>query len=114
MSFSFESHGVAGEVVVGRNETKDGNPTGGYAEGTGLVIRWQDGLIDRDAGERPNGTLVEDVLEVCKRRLEFYQDSRFACKENAAALAYIKDAIFVCLARRKDRAARGVLGKHEE
>ena len=93
---------------------KDGNPTGGFARGTGFEIDWQDGPIDRDAGEKPNGTLIEDVLEVCKRRLEFYQDSRFRCKENAAALAYIKDAIAALLIRREDRAARGVLGKHEE
>ena len=77
-------------------------------------IRWQAGPIDRDAGEKPNGTLVEDVLEVCKRRLEFYQDGRFACKENADAFIYIELAIAACLTRRKDRAARGVLGKYEE
>ena len=114
MSFSFKSHGMTDEEIVGHNESDvDGDPAGGNAQGRGLDIDWQDGPIDRDAGEQPNGTLVEDVLEVCKRRLEFYQDSRFACEENDAALNFIKRAIAACLARRKDRAARGVLGKHE-
>ena len=114
MSFNFKSHGVTEEEIVGHNETKDGNPDGGVAVGTGLNIRWQAGPIDRDAGEMPNGTLVEDVLEVCKRRLDFYQDSRFACVENARALRSISNAIGELLDRRNDRAARGVLGKHEE
>ena len=114
MSFSFKSHGVTDEEIVGHNWTKDGNPTGGYAQGTGLKINWQDGPIDRDAGDKPNGTFVEDILEVCKRRLEFYEESRFSCEENASALLSIKHAIAALLLRRKDRAARGVLGKHEE
>ena len=83
MAFSFDSHGVTDEVIGGHNHTNQaGNPTGGWAKGTGLDIEWQDGPIDRDAGEEPNGTLVEDVLEVCKRRLEFYQDSPFSVQRN--------------------------------
>ena len=114
MSFNFKSHGVTEEEIVGHNETKDGNPDGGVAVGTGLNIRWQAGPIDRDAGEMPNGTLVEDVLEVCKRRLDFYQDSRFACDENVEAIEFINAAIRTLGKRRKDRAARGVLGEYEE
>ena len=113
MSFSFKSHGDTGEEILGHNETKDGNPAGGTAQASGLNINWQDGPIDRDAGEKPNGTLVEDVLEVCKRRLEFYQESRFAGGNNASAIISIERAIAACLARRKDRVARGVLGKYE-
>ena len=114
MSFSFKSHGVTEEEIVGHNETKDGNPDGGIAQGTGLDIRWQAGPIDRDAGDKPNGTLVEDVLEVCIQRLEFYENSRFACAENVEAIGFIDAAIQTLVKRRRDRADRGVLGKHEE
>ena len=75
-------------------------------------IYWQDGPVSRDAGEKPNGAFVEDVLEVCKRRLEFYQDSPFACDENARALAHVGQAIDALLERRGDRRDRGVEGKH--
>lgn len=132
MSFSFESHAQTGAEVFGHNDTKDGNPAGRYAatwEGAPtselntmmhysehpghFVIRWQDGPVDREAGEQPNGAFVEDVLEVCKRRLEFYQDSPFACHENEVAIGDLEHALETLLSRRKDRAERGVQGKHE-
>ena len=101
MSFSFESHAGTGEDVYGHNDTKDGNPAGGHAacqygeagdkilhdrDATHFAIRWQDGPVDREAGEKANGAFVEDVIDVCKRRLEFYEDSPFACPENAEAI----------------------------
>lgn len=143
MSFSFKSLGVdTGFPVVGRNETDpDGNPAGGSAGqaihqptrgefknardyeaainvwnrkgGEAFCIHWQDGPINREAGESPNGALVEDVLEVCARRLEFYQDSPFRCDTNDRAIQHVRGAISALLNRRKDRADRGVLGKHE-
>ena len=134
MSFSFKSHANTGEdFVAGHNDTKDGNPAGGYAVGpkspgfpmNGLIsekagaeqptfaIRWQDGPVNREAGEKPNGTFVEDVLDVCARRLEFYQDSPFACEENGEAHQAILHAINVLNRRRADRRDRGVEGKNE-
>ena len=114
MIFSFESLGITDEQIMGNNVTQAGNPTGGWAKGTGLDIEWQDGPIDRDAGEEPNGAFVEDVIQVCILRMEFYQDSRFACPENAEALASLQLALAPLARRREDRGARGVLGKHEE
>ena len=130
MSFSFKSHGLTDEQVFGHNDTKDGNPAGGYAASprttkelsdmlhnpehpTHFAVRWQDGPIDREAGEKANGALIEDVLDVCKRRLEFYQESRFACSENAQAIYNLEEALHALLERRADRAERGVLGKNE-
>lgn len=140
MSFSFNSHGNTGDLhhrIVGHNEMvrvpnadPDGPPTimvpeGGYAldEAPGpaglmqkvirFAIFWQKGPIDREKeGATANGAFVEDVLDVCQRRLEFYQDSAFACDANAQAIQHIKSAIKVLLERRADRAARGVLGKN--
>ena len=136
MSFSFKSHAQTGVEVFGHNATKDGNPAGGYAaswhpardneaarrmgailndtsDPCHLSIRWQDGPVDREAGETPNGAFVEDILEVCKRRLEFCQDSPLACHENEVAIGDIQHALESLLARRKDRADRGVEGKYE-
>ena len=95
---------------------KNGDPAGGYASGVGLEIKWQDGPVNRLEGEKKdglNGTFVEDVLEAVAQRLEFYQKSRFACKENAYALDDIRLALARLMDRRKDRQKRGVEGKHE-
>lgn len=120
MSFNFSSLAQTNRTIVGHNETdSSGNPAGGYAcDGTlhgklGFHINWQDGPVRRDMGEQPNGAFVEDLLEVCKRRVEFYQQSPFACDENQQALEAIKTAIEALVSRRQDREARGVQGKHE-
>lgn len=130
MSFSFKSHAQTDADVFGHNDTKDGNPAGGYAASCApgndmggvlhdpenpihFAVRWQDGPVNREAGEQPNGAFVEDVIDVCKRRLEFYQDSAFACPENAAAADALDEALGYLNERRKDRAERGVQGKHE-
>ena len=126
MSFSFPSHGLTDALIVGHNDkTPEGNPHGGYAKDTcsgpagfpqeliRFFIIWQAGPIDREAGEQPNGALVEDVIDVCQRRLEFYQESPFACDENAVAINHLREALVALNARRDDRKARGVLGKNE-
>ena len=144
MSYSFESHAGTGQSVCGHDDVDEkGNPTGGYAVDTdgdsnrgelfvdfdhhrkgatlrGFVktdrfqIRWQNGPVNRQAGEKPNGAFVEDVLEVCKRRLEHYQKSASACEENAISMKFIEDAIVALTARRRDRISRGVQGKNEK
>ena len=50
--------------------------------GCGFHIWWQDGPIDREAGEEAHGAFVEDVLLGVINRMEFYQGSKFACEEN--------------------------------
>ena len=121
MSFWFRSHGGTGLKITGHDHAAGDNPAGGHAvdqEGcpygdARFRIRWQDGPVNREAGEIPNGAFVEDVLEVCNRRLKFYQDSRFACPENAEAIEHIEKGLEALLRRRGDRKARGVLGKNE-
>ena len=119
MSFSFLSHGKTGVWISGHNDTKNGMPAGGHAHDQDpgqpprFAIKWQDGPHDRESGEPPNGAFVEDVLEVCKKRLEFYQNSGFECVENNNALNHIERAINELNRRRDDREARGVLGKNE-
>ena len=53
--------------------SEDGELAGGFVDGTGLQIVWQDGPIT-DPEERPSGTFVESVLEAALQRLDFYLD----------------------------------------
>ena len=93
---------------------QDGNPTGGYASGTGISITWQNGPLGRDEERKePNGAFVEDVLEICAERLRFYQSSKFRSRENALAITKIEEAILWLNKRTQEREARGVEGTHE-
>ena len=125
MSYSLQ--GVAGWVSGHDDKDAEDNPAGGYSGGVGYHIQWQDGPVNRDAGDVPNGAFIEDVLLSCIARLRFYQgekydpadeymtpqsDGRFACEENTHALLYLTQAHYWMMERRRDRVERGVLGKH--
>ena len=106
-------------TIFGENHVdKDGNPAGGYAkiqtERRGWTLQFQDGPLDREAGDAPNGVFIEDLLYIIQLRLEFYQKSKFKCHENARAMNYTRKAREALQERRKDRQKRGVEGKHEK
>lgn len=96
------------------NETDlNGNPTGGLVIGTGLNISWQNGPLGRGPQRKePNGAFVETVISAAKTRLEFYQESKFKCEENAQALSHLEEALKILDARTKNREAREVEGTH--
>ena len=104
--------GEGGEVEV-ENAWEGDNPTGGFAVGKGFAITWQDGPVNREAGETPTGAFIEDVLDVLILRLEFYQSSKYISDYNERALAHLRDARKEMADRRLERSARGVLGKNE-
>ena len=128
MSYAFNSHAqVHGSRVYGHDDingcsdTSRGHVHGGYAVGEcgdgvpeSFRIRWQNGPVDRERQQKANGAFVEDVIDVCKRRLEVYQESDFACDANAKAIEHLQAAIDVLNERRDERAKRGVLGKNKE
>jgi hypothetical protein len=92
----------------------NGNPAGGVNQDVGFTISWQNGPLG--TGENwvaANGAFVENVLNACVQRLEFYQSSKFACSDNAAALDHINEAIRYLNRRTAVREARGVEGTHE-
>ena len=78
----------------------DGNPTGGSTtleldRGEGyneicFACSWQDGIVGDDG---QSGAFVEDVLEAARQRLQFFQTSKFRCRENAIALTKIEEAL---------------------
>lgn len=92
---------------------ENGNPTGGSVEGIGLKIEWQNGPLGRD-GERvaPNGSFVETVISTAIQRLEFFQESKFKCRENALAITKLEEALHWLEHRTKKREERKVEGTH--
>ena len=108
---------VESEFTVDRG----GNPTGGrtrmvIANAQGgevpLEIFWQDGIIPPD-GEQ-NGAFIEDVLEAARQRLQFFQGSKFRCRENAIALTHIETALAWLDFRTRGRLAQGVENTYEK
>lgn len=91
----------------------NGNPAGGSVEGVGLSIRWQDGPLGRGEERKPpNGAFVETVIAAAKQRLEFYQQSKFACPQNEMAIGLLASALFALKERTQLRELRGVEGTH--
>ena len=91
----------------------NGNPTGGATSGVGMRIDWQDGPLGRGADRKePNGAFVEGVVAAAIGRMQFYQASKFACRENAVALTHLETALLWLQKRTADRDAREVEGTH--
>ena len=92
---------------------QENQPAGGVSFGPGYSISWQDGPLGRGPDrDKPNGAFVEDILAVVKDRIEFYQKSKFECKENDTAIQHIDLALAFLDNRTKNREARGVEGTH--
>lgn len=105
-----------------------GNPTGGHVrlelnvsgderpEFPAIYIRWQDRPRVEEGSDQllaPNGAFVEDVLWAALQRLEFFNESKFRCRENSIAITKIEEALFILKDRQLSRSERGVEGKHE-
>lgn len=89
------------------------NPAGGTSSGTGFCISWQNGPLSVGGLRRgPNGAFVETLIEAVIGRLEFYQQSKFACKENEVAMSHLYSALTFLNQRTKDREKRNVEGTH--
>lgn len=92
---------------------ESGNPTGGNVRGTGLSIDWQNGPLGRGENRKePNGAFVETVIDAARQRIQFYQDSKFHCRENAIAITKLEEAILWLNKRTTDRENRNVEGTH--
>ncbi len=91
----------------------DGNPAGGSVEAIGLSITWQDGPLGRGADRaEPNGAFVETVIAAAKQRIEYYQDGKFKCRENALAITKLEEALHWLQHRTHERERREVEGTH--
>ena len=85
----------------------EGNPTGGTSVGAGFSITWQNGVQER------TGAHLEEVIEACIARLNFFQSSKFNCRENALAISKLQEALHWLGERTRQREARGVEGTYE-
>lgn len=101
------------ECVIENNVDDNGNPSGGGVRGIGLNIKWQEGPLGRgDNRVDPNGAFVETVISAAKQRLEFFQESKYNCQENALAITALNDALYALESRTKNREERAVEGTH--
>ena len=108
----------------------NGNPAGGEATGTGIRIAWQNGPLGRHSPScvegkpctvesgctriDPNGAFVETVIDIARQRIQFYQDTKFSCSENAIAITKLEEALLWLNKRTTDREARKVEGTHNK
>ncbi len=90
-----------------------GCPTGGECNATGVIITWQDGPLGRgDQRKEPNGAFVETVIAMAKQRIEYCQNTKFSCRENALAITHLDEALHWLQHRTADREESGVEGTH--
>jgi hypothetical protein len=111
---------VQAEFDSANYNDSNGKPAGGYATGVGLSILWQDGplqVAETDTApahrREPNGAFVETVIAAVKQRIEYYQDSPFACDENEKAIMYLGLALNELNARTQRRISAGIEGTHQ-
>jgi hypothetical protein len=91
----------------------NGNPAGGHVSAKGLDIVWQNGPLGRGEDRKePNGSFVETVIAAALQRIQFYQNGKFGCRENAIAITKLEEALLWLNKRTQDREARAVEGTH--
>ena len=61
-----------------------------------------------------NGACNEDIIAMVIARLEGFQTSTFACRENAIAITKLEEALLWLRKRTMGRENRGVEGTHEK
>lgn len=107
-SFDSEGNPTGGEVYL--KVTKNGD-----TEHPAMVINWQDGPRGNADGSLsdPNGAFVEDAIWAAIQRLEFFNESKYRCRENSLAITKLEEALFILKDRQLSRSARNVEGKHE-
>ena len=105
---------MLGKYIATNHLDAAGNPAGGEATGTGIVIEWQNGPLGRDAERiEPNGAFVETVIDIARQRIAFYQAGKFMCRENAIAITKLEEALMWLHKRTADRETRAVEGTHK-
>ncbi len=90
-----------------------GNPAGGLVTGKGLNISWQDGPLGNTDRIEPNGAFVETVISAALQRIQYYQNSKFKCRENAIAITKLEEALHWLDSRTRRREVDKTEGTHE-
>ena len=74
------------------------------------LIRFQEGAIKVHG---VNGVTNEDLIAMVIKRLECFQETKYACEDNKEALHGLRKALYHLTARTRERKARGVEGTLE-
>lgn len=74
-----------------------------------LNIHFQEGPI-KECGV--NGVMGEDLINIVIDRLQHFNRSEFACRENAMAITKLEEALMWLRKRTVSREQRGVEGTH--
>lgn len=82
----------------------------GTDDKTSITIRFQNGPI---AEFGTNGVTHEALIAIIIDRLQMFQKSPFACRENALALTKLEEAMHWLKHRTEERLRRGVEGTHQ-
>ena len=102
------------EIQANNQVDENSNPTGGSVSGLGIQIDWQNGPLGTGADRKePNGAFVEGVISAAIQRLEFFQNSKFKCRENALAITKLEEALHWLNWRTAKRVDLGVEGTHQ-
>jgi hypothetical protein len=88
-------------IMLGVEDNKD-------AYKGSVYLHFQNG--GRNIEGSVHGLTGEDLLEICRHRLQCFQTSEYACRENAVALTHIEEALMWLNRRVEDRIERNVLG----
>lgn len=93
----------------------NGNPTGGQSSARGITVNWQDGPLGTGENRKePNGAFVEELIQIAVDRINFYNDSKFRCRENSLAVTKLEEALHWLNARTQRRTEKNIEGTHEE
>lgn len=74
------------------------------------IVKFQEGPI-KESGV--NGVMNEDLLAMVIARLKYFQESEFACRENAVALTKLEEAMMWLEKRTTARERKGIEGTHQ-
>ena len=113
MAFEIVKIGTDKYTEVLADSTKSYNCSPNFAvrtKATGEIladIHFQDGPV-KEVGV--NGVANEDLIVMVMHRLNQFQDSDYACKENADAVKHLQGALDSLRARTNKRVQRGVEG----
>jgi len=96
-------------VVKSGSDPKDIEHRHIYSGGLLSGIHFQEGPIKE---ESINGVYNEDLIAMVITRLEHFQKSEFACRDNAIAITKLEEAMLWMRKRTMAREKRGVVGTH--
>ena len=77
-----------------------------------VPIDFQNGA--RKLPDSIHGVLDTDLLEICRHRLQCFQEGPFASRESAIALTHVEEALLWLNKRTEDRIERNVLGTNNK